>query len=108
MQIDKSTSGSQFAGGYMRVVYSTVCAPAAVGAGPTIAEQTITGQDINVGETGFCFIGTPATNQVRAVHVRCTTAGSAIISFLNPTAGGLTPTAASASAPYIFVLFGGN
>lgn len=70
--------------------------PAAVGAA-TIAEQTIAGfTGLLVGDTIIGIKSAPVAHYAQAVrfigHGRCTTAGSAILPFCNPTAGSLTPT----------------
>ena len=100
-QIDQVQVGT-----YLRLAAPvTTFTPGSVAAN-TMTPITQTGCDIHVGETGVIFVGTPATNAIKWGHVTCTTDGSAIISLLNPTVGALTPTAASASAPYIMLLWG--
>jgi hypothetical protein len=100
-QVDQVQTGT-----YIRLAAPiTVFTPGSIAANSE-TPITQTGCDINVGETGICFVGTPATNAIKFGHVTCTTQGSAIISLVNPTAGALTPTAASATAPYIMLLWG--
>ena len=45
-----------------------------------------------------------AANSVFPVSWRCTTAGTVLIRWCNPTAGNLTPSSASGSNPYTFVV----
>jgi len=77
--------------------------PGSIGAGG--AEVTHTGQAVDVNDSGWVFFHpsvTPA-NAVRPGTFRCTTAGSMIVTYVNPTAGALTPTASTATTPYWFI-----
>ena len=80
--------------GYLEI--SANVTPAAVAAA-VIVEQTIAGfTGLLVGDLIIGIKSAPAAHyaqSVRLVAGRCTTAGSAILSFNNPTAGSLTPTA---------------
>jgi hypothetical protein len=78
--------------------------PGSIAAGG--AEVSHTGQPVDVNDTGFVFFHpsvTPA-NAVRPGTFRCTTAGTAIVTYVNPTAGALTPTASTATTPYLLVV----
>lgn len=99
MQIDKALSGMS-----IRYAYITSFTPGSVAAN-TATPINVAGVDINVGEQGICFVGTPATNAIKFGSVSCATQGTAAVALVNPTAGALTPTAASAAAPYCMVLF---
>ena len=99
MQIDKVVSGLA-----MRYVYVTSFTPGSIAAN-TATPINQTGLDINVGEQGIVFVGTPVTNAIKFGTVSCATAGTAAIALVNPTVGALTPTAASTTAPYLMILF---
>jgi hypothetical protein len=99
VQMDKTLSGMS-----LRYAIVTSFTPGSIAAN-TATPINVTGVDINVGEQGICFVGTPATNAIKFGSVSCATAGTAAIALVNPTAGALTPTAASAAAPYVCVLF---
>lgn len=98
-QLDKVISGMS-----VRFSYVTSFTPGSVAAN-TATPINQAGVDINVGEQGLIFVGTPATNAIKFGTVSCATAGTAAIALVNPTVGALTPTAASATAPYVMVLF---
>lgn len=98
-QLDKVISGMS-----IRYSYITSFTPGSVAAN-TATPINVAGVDINVGEQGIIFVGTPATNAIKFGSVSCATAGTAAVALVNPTAGPLTPTAASAAAPYMMVLF---
>ena len=98
-QLDKTLSGMS-----VRYVPITSFTPGSVAAN-SATPINVTGLDINVGEQGICFVGTPATNAIKFGSVSCAVAGTAAVALVNPTAGALTPTAASAAAPYMMILF---
>lgn len=98
-QLDRTNSGLG-----MRYAYITSFTPGSVAAN-TATPINVAGVDIAVGEQGIVFVGTPATNAIKFGTVSCATAGTAAVALVNPTAGALTPTAASATAPYTMILF---
>jgi hypothetical protein len=65
---------------------------------------------IQVGDYGWVlppYNAAPA-NSVAPISFRCTTAGTAIVKWNNPTAGALTPANASAASPYMFICHRGG
>jgi hypothetical protein len=99
LQMDKTLSGMS-----VRYAIVTSFTPGSVAAN-SATPINVTGVDINVGEQGLIFVGTPTTNAIKFGSVSCATAGTAAVALVNPTAGALTPTAASAAAPYTMILF---
>lgn len=95
-QIDGVASGTS-----VIIVQSGTITPGSI-AGPTSAEVSHTSQPVVAGDVGFLMFNgaTALANSVRPSTFRCTTTGTLLASYINPTAGALTPTAASATAPY--------
>jgi len=100
MQIDPSISGISL------TVIQSALVPASV-ATVTVAEQTFTLQNVAAGDRGFLIPPNVApTAGVAPTQWRCTTAGSLIAAFVNPTAGGVVPIT-GATNQYSIVKFSG-
>lgn len=65
--------------------------PASVGIA-TVADQNVTIAGVEVGDI-IIPVQDPITNAVALTKAKCTTAGTVALTFVNPTAGALTPTA---------------
>jgi len=85
--------------------YSGTTGPGSIAANSN-TEVNATSQPVDVNDQGWVMFypGVTPANNVRPGTFRCTTAGTAIISWNNPTAGALTPTAPTATTPYLFVI----
>lgn len=72
--------------------------PAAVGAA-TVADQNVTIAGVEVGDI-IIPVQDPIINAVALTKAKCATAGTVALTFVNPTAGSLTP----ASGSYTFLI----
>ncbi len=64
-----------------------------------VAAQTLTLTGVEAGDNIIC-VSTPITNSVAVVGTKVTAANTISMSFVNPTAGALTPTAGA----YVFLV----
>ena len=85
--------------GSMNTRISVTLTPAAVGAA-TVADQNLTVNGVEPGDAIVC-VQNPIVNATALVQAKCATANTLALTFVNPTAGSLTPT----TGTYVFLVF---
>lgn len=95
LRIPAATAGSFQNGSRVAVTLT----PAAVAAA-TVVDQNLTVTGVEVGDIVIC-VQNPIANATGLLQCKCATAGTLALTFINPTAGSLTPTTGS----YVFLVF---